>query len=81
MIPSAKTAKENMMTRWPGPYQVNTCYDNGVGKIITIDEDRMLLLVNGNNLRLYRKPLTKEIYTTSLQQDINLIGVSQASNK
>lgn len=48
------------MKRWLGPYQVDTIYPNALVKIRTIDERKIPLLVNGNILKLYRKPITKE---------------------
>lgn len=62
------------MTRWLGPYQVDTYYDNGAAKIRTINEAVIPLQVNGHRFRLYRKPLTKEYFIQQVQQqDINLI--------
>jgi hypothetical protein len=69
------------MTRWLGPYQIDTFYYNGSVKIKTIDEERIPLLVNGHRLKLYKKPLTREEFIQKVQeQDLNLIGILKTPN-
>jgi hypothetical protein len=49
-----------------GPYEIDTIYDNGSIRIKTIDEQQTPLLVNGHQLRVYNKPLSKEEFMTRI---------------
>ena len=48
-----KKFKEKLTTRWLGPYEVVTTFDNGSVKIKTIDGSEVSFIVNGHRLRLY----------------------------
>lgn len=61
------------MTRWMGPYQVEKCHENASVQIKTIDKEGILLHVNGNRLKLYKKPLSKEEFVSSINRDLNII--------
>jgi hypothetical protein len=52
--------KSKLSTRWLGPYEVDTIYDNGPVKLKTIDEDHTSFVVNGNQLEVYHNPLSKD---------------------
>ena len=67
--------KGKFITKWLGPYQINTCYPNGSVKIRTTDEEKIHLLVNRYRLKLYKKPMKKEEFIDMLQHnDLNIIG-------
>jgi hypothetical protein len=69
-----KYLKGKMKKRWMGSYQIDTCYENVSVKIETIDNDKVPLLVNGYTLKIYKKSLTRENYTTILQsQQLNVV--------
>jgi hypothetical protein len=53
-------------TRWLGPYEVDTLFNNGFVQILIIDEERTPLLINGQRLKLYKNPLTKEEFVSAL---------------
>jgi hypothetical protein len=53
-------------TRWLGPYEVDTLFNNGFVQILIIDEERTPLLINGHRLKLYKNPLTKEEFVSAL---------------
>jgi hypothetical protein len=55
-----KKFKGKLTTCWLGPYKIDIIYDNGSIRINTIDEHQTPLLMNGNQLRIYNKPLSKE---------------------
>jgi hypothetical protein len=55
-----KTFKGKLNTRWLGPYEVDTVYDNGAVKIKTIDDGQVSFVVNGHQLKFYHKPIYKE---------------------
>jgi hypothetical protein len=61
-----KNFKGELTTRWMVPYEIETIYDNGSIKIKTIDEQQTPLLVNGHQLRVYNKPLSKEEFLTHI---------------
>ena len=52
-----------------GPYEIDTIFDTGAVKIKAIDNEQITFLVNGNRLRLYRKPLTREEFVKYLQEN------------
>ena len=54
-------------THWLGPYEIDTIFHNGVVKIKTIDDEKIIFLVNGHRLRLYHNPLTNDEFVKYLQ--------------
>jgi len=69
-----KHFKGKLMTRWLGPYVIEKCHDNGVVQIRTIDEENIPLLVNGYRLKAYKKPLQKEVFVSSINKEVMVIG-------
>ena len=51
-----KDFKGKLTTRWLGPYQVETTFENGVVRIKTLDEKPISFTVNGHRLKVYTKP-------------------------
>ncbi|XP_057863669.2 uncharacterized protein LOC131071739 [Cryptomeria japonica] len=49
-----------LQTRWLGPYEIIETFSNGDARLSTIDPIKFKLLVNGHQLRLYHKPLSKD---------------------
>ena len=62
-----KHFKGKLTTRWMGPYEIVTVFDNGSVKIKTIDEEQTAFVVNGHRLKVYHKPISKQefIHTMS----------------
>ena len=61
--------KGKLTTRWMGPYEVVTAFDNGSVEIKTIDGSQISFIVNGHRLRLYHQPISKQDFMhNSLQQ-------------
>jgi hypothetical protein len=58
--------KGKFCVRWMGQYEIDTIYDNGSVKIRTIHEDKTPLLVNGHQMCLYQKPLSREEFIKDL---------------
>ena len=56
-----KNFKGKLTTRWMGPYEVVTTFDNGSIEIKTIDGTQISFVVNGHRLRLYHQPMSKKI--------------------
>lgn len=61
-----KDFKEKIYTRWLGPYEVDTIFDNGTIKLTTIDELQTPLFANGNHLWMYHKPLFKDSFVSNI---------------
>jgi hypothetical protein len=59
-----------------GPYEVDIIFDNGTVKIITIDEDHTLLLINGHQLHVYHHPLSREAFvkTLNVHSNFEIVG-------
>ena len=55
-----KDFKENICTRWLGPYEVDTIFDNGTIKLIEFDELQTSLLATVHHLQLYHKTYFKD---------------------
>ena len=55
-----KEFQGKLRTRWLGPYEVDTVFPNGTVRLLTIDDSKTPLLVNGHHLRLYQRPISKE---------------------
>jgi hypothetical protein len=64
-----KNFNGNFSTRWLGPYEVHTVYDNGLVRIKTINEDHISFVVNGHRLKVYHKPLSKEDFIKQVLQN------------
>jgi hypothetical protein len=61
-----KNLKGKLTTHWMGPYEIDTIYENGSIRIKKIDEQQTRLLVNGQRLRIYNKPLSREEFLTHI---------------
>jgi hypothetical protein len=68
-----------MMTRWLGPYIIEKYYDNGLVHIRTIDEEGILLLVNGFSIKVYNKTMIRKEFTTILKER-NLYVIDSINN-
>ena len=62
-----KDFKGKIYTRWLGPYEVDTIFDNCIVKLITIDDSHTPLFSNGHDLRLYHQPLSKDSFISKDQ--------------
>jgi hypothetical protein len=70
-----KDFKGNFYVRSMGPYEINIVYDNGSMKICTIDGDKTPLLVNGHQLHLYQKPISKKEFIKNLvtEEEVEIV--------
>ena len=76
-----KDFKGKLYTRWMGPYEIETVFDNGIVKLITIDDAYTPLLANGHRLRLYHRPTSKDYFTKHVVDNSNfeIISVGDSS--
>ena len=61
-----KKIKAKLTTRWLGPYEVVTTFDNGSIKIKTIDGSEVSFIVNGHRLRLYHQPTSRHDFVQNV---------------
>jgi hypothetical protein len=74
-----KEFQGKLRTRWLGPYEVDTVFPNGTVRLLTIDDSRTPLLVNGHRLRLYQKPISKEDFKATCMADAHFLFVEGVS--
>ena len=53
-------------TRWLGPYQIDKVFDNGTICLVTVNENRTPFFANGQRLRLYHKPISRDVFITQV---------------
>jgi hypothetical protein len=75
-----KEFQGKLRTRWLGPYKVDTVFPNGIVRLLTIDDSRTLLLVNGHRLRLYQQPISKEDFKATCMADAQFLFVEGVSS-
>ena len=56
-----------------------TVFDNGSVKIRTIDEEQAIFVVNGHQLKVYHKPLSKQEFIHK-QSELELVGEEMNSS-
>jgi hypothetical protein len=64
-----KEFQGKLRTRWLGPYEVDTVFPNGTVRLLTIDDSKTPLLVNGHQLHLYQHPISKEYFKATCVVD------------
>ena len=69
-----KDFKGKLMTRWLGQYVIERCHENGAIQIRTIDEEGIPLLFIGYSLKVYKIPLSKEEFVSSISKAVMVIG-------
>jgi hypothetical protein len=67
-----KYFKGKLHTRWLGPYEVDTVFDNITVKLITIDGEHTPLLVNGHCLQLYHHPTSKDSFIKHVSSSLRV---------
>lgn len=57
-----------LTTRWLGPYEVETTFENGVVRIKTLDEEPISFTMNGHRLIIQTKPLSRDEFCQQILQ-------------
>eukprot|EP00253_Pinus_taeda_P007233 PITA_07233 len=65
-----KDFKGKLRKRWLGPYTVEKCNHNGSALIRTIDEEAIPMLVNGHQLKIYKKPLSRQELIETVEKSV-----------
>jgi len=68
-----------LRTRWLGPYEVDVVFPNGTVRILTIDDSRTPLLVNGHRLCLHQCPISKEHFKAACMIDTHYLFLEEFS--
>jgi len=68
-----KYFKGKLRTRWLGPYVVERCHDNGSVQIRTMDEESIPLLVNGHQLKMYKRHLSKKEFIDNINKTVMMV--------
>jgi hypothetical protein len=74
-----KEFQGKLRTRWLGPYEVDTVFPNGTVRLLTIDDSKTPLLVNGHRLRLYQCPISKEDFKATCMADSHYLFLEGVS--
>jgi hypothetical protein len=72
-----KEFQGKLRTRWLGPYEVDTVFPNGTVRLLTIDDSKKPLLVNGHQLRLYQRPISKEDFKATCVVDSHYLFLEE----
>jgi hypothetical protein len=72
-----KEFQGKLRTRWLGPYEVDTVFPNGTVRLLTIDDSKTPLLVNGHRLRLYQRPISKEDFKATCVADSHYLFLEE----
>ena len=70
-----KEFQGKLRTRWLGPYEVDIVFPNGTVRLLTINDSKTPLLVNGHQLRLYRKLISKEDFKATCMADAHFLFI------
>jgi len=61
-----KDFKGKLSTHWLGPYEIDIVFYNGSVKSNTIDVEGIYFMVNGHQMRLYHKQISREEFVLDL---------------
>jgi hypothetical protein len=61
-----KNFRGKLTTRWLGPYEIETVFNNGSVRITIIDDQQHSFVVNGHQLRLYHRPMSKDNFVQDI---------------
>ena len=75
-----KDFKGKFQTHWLGPYEIDEVFSNGAVRVKTIDELQTPLIVNGHQLKIYHKPLSKEDFVKIFQENFAMRLVENNSS-
>lgn len=64
-----KDFKGKIYSRWMGPYEVDTVFDNGIIRLITSDEAHIALIMKGHRLKLYHCPTSRDSFIKYLSDN------------
>ena len=63
--------KGKLCTRLLGPYRIDKVFDNGTICLTTIDKNQTPMFANGHRLRIYHKPISKDVFISQVAADTN----------
>ena len=75
-----KDFQGKFQTHWLGPYEIEEVFNNGAVKIRMIDGSKIPLLVNGHQLKIYQKPISREEFIKIFQSNYEMKLVKNSSS-
>ena len=72
-----KEFQGKLRKRWIGPYKVDTIFPNGTVRLLTIDDSKTPLLVNGHRLHLYQHPISKQDFKATCVEDSHYLFLEE----
>jgi len=77
-----KDFKRKLCSRWMGPYEIDTVFDNRTVRLVAINEAHTPLIVNGHRLRLYHRPVYKDSFIRHLSDNFGfeIVSVENSSS-
>lgn len=72
-----KEFQGKLRTRWLGPYEMYIVFPNGTIRLLTIDDFKTPLLVNGHWLCLYQRPISKEDFKVTCVADSHYLFLEE----
>jgi len=75
-----KDFQGKFQTHWIGPYDIEEVFNNVSIRIRTIDGSKIPLLVNGNRLKIYQKPISREEFINIFQNNSKMRLVKKNSS-
>lgn len=63
-----------------GSYEIDTVFPNGTVRLLTIDDSRTPLLVNGYRLHLYQQPISKEDFKATCMADSHYLFLGEPAS-
>ena len=72
-----KEFQGKLHTRWLGPYKVDIIFPNGTIRLLTINDSKTPLLVNGHRLCLYQHPISKEDFKATCVEDSHYLFLEE----
>ena len=71
-----KDFKGKLCSHWIGPYEVDTFFDNGTVRLVTIDDTHASFIINEHLLKLYHHPASKDVFIKHIYDKDGLKVVS-----
>ena len=69
-----------LLRRWLDPYKIQEVHKNGTLTLTTIDGSNSSFRLNGHQVRIYHKPLTKEYFFQQVHDDPAMQILATGSN-
>eukprot|EP00253_Pinus_taeda_P026296 PITA_26296 len=66
-----------LRTRCLGPYEIDVVFPNRIVRLLTIDDNRTPLLVNGYRIHPYQRPISKEDFKATCMTELHYVFLGE----